>query len=108
MDIRALQLVINSSIPDEHKEDEILKILSKDESIILYMFKILEEERKLKKELISDMNLELSRAHIYIDTRPEVKSEEKKDFNKGYVIDKIAQFYIKYKDVVTHCFNRFN
>jgi hypothetical protein len=68
---------------------------------------MIDRERTNKKELITDMNLELSRAHIYIDMRPETKVEGQDCFNKGFVLDEIAKFYLRYKGSITHCFNRF-
>jgi hypothetical protein len=108
MDIKKITLIVNSThLSDESKESLILECLSKDEEVIPIIMKILSRERSDKKELITDMNAELSRAHIYIDMRPESKEEGKDSFNKGFILDEIAKFYIKYKSYVTHCFNRF-
>ena len=108
MDIKSLKEIVNSDLPDNYKEIQIINLLANDEKIIPEIMKILEQERKNKKELITDMNLELSRAHIYIDMRDENKKEGKESFNKNFVIDEIAKFYIKYKGMISHCFNRFN
>ncbi len=108
MNLKEIKEVINSSIPDKQKKECIIGILAKDEKLIPTLMIFLSVERQNKAELIDDMNLELSRAHIYIDERPPIKNESKAAFNKNFVIDKISEFYIKYKSVVTHCFNRFN
>lgn len=108
MNIQSIKEIVNSNISDDMKEDLIISVLASDESVIPTMLKILQEERNKKKELIIDMNLELSRAHIYIYDRPETKTEAKQAFNKSFIMDEIAKFYIKYKGVITHCFNRFN
>ncbi len=108
MDIRELREIINSDLPNEVIESDIIKSLSKDKEVIPIVMRILERERENNKNLINDMNLELSRAHIYIDERPESIVEGKDRFNKNFVLDEIAKFYIKHKSFVTHCFNRFN
>ncbi len=108
MDIKTLKEIINSDLPDNFKEDLIIESLSQDESAIPVILKILNKERIAKKELILDMNLELSRAHIYIESRPESKRDIKQSFNKEFILDEIGKFYAKYKSIVSHCFNRFN
>ena len=59
---------------------------------------ILRRERKFKKELQSDMNLMLSKAHVVLD---EPKLNEG-DFTQ----QEIVEFYKKYKGHVGHCFNK--
>lgn len=109
MKLDKLKQILDSEVNDELKELLVLQFLSKQETIIPDLLKILEIERISKKELISDMNLELSRAHIYIDLNEEkVDKKNKNTFTKSFVIDKIAQFYFKYSETVNHCFNRFN
>jgi len=108
MNIKSLKDIVNSETPDSLKYLKIIQLLASDENALSDMIKILDEERRIKKELIMDMNLELSRAHIYIDLRQENKSEAKESFNKNFIIDEIAKFYFKYKSMVKHCFNRFN
>ncbi len=108
MDIEKIKQIVSSQISEDFKSQAIIEVLSRDEKVIPLMMDILKSERKSKDELIADMNLELSRAHIYIDMRPEVKSESKDSFNKSFINDEIAKFYIKYKSIIAHCFNRFN
>ncbi len=119
----------DSIYPTEAKEHLIIQSLAKDEKLIPTLMKILEQERRDKKELMADMNLELSRAHIFIDeewptkgvvggdtnhghnTKPLGKKKAEKPqtgFHRGFVLDKIAEFYTKYKGRIGHCFNRFN
>jgi hypothetical protein len=108
MDIKELRIIINSDLPDEVIKSQIINSLAMDENVIPVVMSILDRERVFKKELTINMNLELSRAHIYIEMRPERKSESKENFNKKFVMDEISKFYLKYKPFVTHCFNRFN
>ena len=108
MDIKTIKSIVNSDSPNNIKEMLIIRELSADKNVIPMIMEILQTERKSQKELVQDLNLELSRAHIYIDMRPESKKEVKEGFNKGFILDEIAKFYIKYKGKITHCFNRFN
>ncbi len=127
MNLPELKSILNlddSIYPKEAKEHLIIKSLSMDEKLIPTLMNILEQERRDKKELMSDMNLELSRAHIFIDEHwpsnsafaeqadrrfgRAVKVKEEKGLHRGFVLDKIAEFYTKYKGRISHCFNRFN
>ncbi len=117
MDLEEIKKVVNSEIPDNLKEFQLLTILSKDEKLIPTLLGVLQEERKFKKELITDMNLELSRAHIFIDvlephmqvgTRVKKETALGENINKNWMLDNISAFYNKYKGRIVHCFNRFN
>lgn len=108
MNLKALKEIINSSYPDSIKEMEIISILAEDQDVIPNIMKLLEQERRSGKELMMDMNLELSKAHIYIEGVPEGKRRANDSFNKEFVMDEIEKFYAKYKSVIRHCFNRFN
>lgn len=105
MNLSAIKKVLDSKLlPKEAKEKAIIAILATDREVIPRILSILNEERKGNRELISNMNLELSRAHVFID------QEGKKvgNLTKNVVSDMIAKFYIENKERVTHCFNRFN
>lgn len=108
MNIQKIHDILNITIIDDKTKMElILDEIARDENAIPYILKILSTERARKKELLIDMNLELSRAHIYIEMHHESQKESKEHANKFFVMDQIAKFYIKYKGIVTHCFNRF-
>ncbi len=70
MNLKAIRQVIESDLPDEEKEGAIIKILAEDKNVIPLVMEILEAEREKKSELISDMNAELSRAHIFLEATP--------------------------------------
>jgi hypothetical protein len=107
MDLKKLKaILINDDLPDDHKKYLIIKVLSDDKEVIPMILEILDVERENKKELIIDLNLELSRAHIMIEMLPE--SKKKLSLDRQFVLDKIAEFYIKWKGKIRHCFNRFN
>jgi hypothetical protein len=79
----------------------IIPMLSNNENIITSLLLLLESERKTKKELILDMNVELSRAHICLE-------DKKLKGTIPFALSEIEKFYIKWKGKITHCFNRFN
>lgn len=114
MDIKSITKIVTDPFTnEEQKRRLVINTLAKDDNIISDVLEILKEERVLKNELLIDMNLELSRAHIFIDSFmppvPKLKKGEKgEDFSKSFVLDEIAKFYVKYKSMVRHCFNRFN
>jgi len=98
MNIDKLKTIINSEWSDEMKERGVINLIAKDENVIPLVMKILESEREQKKELLTDMNLLLSKAHVGL---------EDKKFNKGGFMQKeIVEFYTKYKDSVGHCFKK--
>ena len=100
MNLDNFREILNSHIPENVKEQLIIREISKDESVIPTIMKILEQERLLKSELTSEMNLLLSKAHIGLDD---------KKFNKGNFMQKeIVEFYTKYKGIVGHCFKNLN
>ncbi len=106
MRLDLIKEALSYDIPDEAKEMLILRALAKDENVIPKVLKILEIEREEKATLTKEMNVELSRAHVYIDQH-EIKHKIG-GADKGFIIDKISKFYIKYKGVISHSFNRFN
>lgn len=96
MNLEELKTIINSDLSDTVKKSEIINSLAKDENVIPVVMRILESEREFKKEVQTEMNLLLSKAHIGLD---------EKKLNKGDFIQKeIVEFYTKYKGVVGHCF----
>jgi hypothetical protein len=96
MNIQELKSIINSGLPDEVVKSEIFKLLARDEFTIPIILNILQRERDLNKEIIEEMNQLLSKAHIGLGNRK---------FNRDNFMQKeIADFYIKYKDHVSHCF----
>lgn len=107
MNIEEIKSIVNSSGSDSIKRALLIQSLANSNDAIPLILEVLNTEREIKKGLILDMNLELSRAHIYIDERPEVKSEEKQRFNKSFINDEIAKFYLKYRGKISHCFSRF-
>lgn len=106
MDLKKIKAVLDSDLPDELKEGKIIEILSQDRKVIPILMNILSEERYFKDELIDDMNLQLGKADVYIQTIDflNVKQEGKQRFNKAFVLDEIEKFYSKYKGHIIHLF----
>ena len=97
MNISKIREAVNSNIPEQYIEQEILDILSQDENVVSTLLSILGRERKFKKELQLNMNLMLSKAHTVLD-EPKLNKD-------GFVQEEIVEFYKKYKGHVGHCFN---
>ena len=98
MNLQELKSIINSELPDDVVKSEIINSLAKDENVIPVVMRILEREREFKKEIHSEMNLLLSKAHIGLDN---------KKFNEDNFMQKeIIEFYTKYRGYVGHCFNK--
>jgi hypothetical protein len=96
MNIQELKTIINSGLPEDIVKSEIINSLARDENIIPVIMRILERERKVKKEIHDEMNTLLSKAHIGLDD-----AELNKD---GFMQKEIIAFYTKYKGAVGHCF----
>lgn len=96
MNLQELKSIINSGLPDDVVKSEIINSLAKDENVIPVVMKILERERELKKEIQTEMNLLLSKAHVGLDN--------KKFNDKNFIQKEIIEFYTKYKGYIGHCF----
>lgn len=96
MNLKEISKILSYPIPDETKEILIIRILSKDKNVIPLIMEILEAERKQNNELLGEMNVQLSRAHLGL---------EKPEINEDHFMDKeILQFYLKNKEHIGHCF----
>ena len=96
MDLKLLQYIVNSEMDTEQQEYLIIQTLAKDKKVIPIIMDILAEERKVNADLILNMNLELSRADVGLDT-PAVNEDD-------FIQKEIKKFYAKYKDSVGHCY----
>lgn len=109
MNLANLKIVLNSSQPDNIKRAAIISILAEDKQVIPLIMDILEQERIQNKELLSDMNLELSRSFITI-TDPNFAKEgakAKRDqpyISRDFVIGEIKKFYLKWHERIKCCF----
>lgn len=98
MNLKEIKEVIESGLPQEYQESQILKIISKDQNAFNTIIRLLQYERDRNKSLIEDMNLELSRADVCIDEKFALIVD------KSFVLDEIGKFYNKYKGIIGHCF----
>lgn len=96
MNLTEIKKVLDTNIPDTVKETLIIRILSEDKKVIPMIMEILDYERQKKSELIGEMNMQLSRAHIGLDN-PKMNKD-------NFIQKEIVQFYLKNEDYVGHCF----
>lgn len=97
MDIKEIKKIVNSDLySDEMKESKIIDCLAKDENVIPTMMTILSREREMKSEMLTDMNVLLSKSETALTT-PKLNTG-------GFIQKEIMAFYKKYKNVVNHCF----
>lgn len=96
MNLKEIRYVLSLSVPDDVMEKMIIRVLSEDKKVIPLIMEILDYERSTKQELLGEMNMQLSRAHLGL---------EKPKINKDHFMDKeILNFYLKNKKHVGHCF----
>jgi hypothetical protein len=96
MNLGKIKEVVNGPYAESIKEDLILKILSDDKDVIPTMMKILQHERDENSKLISDSNLELSRALVAFDGEKIVA--------KSFIVGEIKKHFIKWQHKVRCCF----
>lgn len=96
-------------LEEEMFKKAVFDYIADDESIIPNMLGILSSERAVKKELLSEMNLELSRVsatmemeHEWDDSTP--KKRKTNERQKQWIYNQVIVFYHKWKDRIGHCF----
>jgi len=99
MNIEIIKSIVNDNL--DYKKERILEIIAEDKDSIPYLLNLLEIERNGKKEVIKELNHELSRVDVLLTSKKEFFLD-KKDF----IIKEIAKFYQKYsgKWGVFHCY----
>lgn len=114
MDLNKIQKIVNSHTSEDAKKHLILKTIAEDKKAIPMLLEMFNSERHFNNELINDLNLELSRTHIYIeelDKNKRIKQSKNKTkgllFDTKFVLEKVEEFYTKYSKSIKHCFNRF-
>ena len=105
MNLKTLKQILELELPEDTIKEMVLQELASYENTIPNILKIIDTERKNKKELIFALNLNLSRAHIYLesDQRKEPRSSP---MEKSFLMNEIQKFYEE--NNISHCFNRFN
>jgi len=94
MNLNKIKEIVELSLSDSDKESLIISEISKGENVIPIILRILNAERKHKNELVSKMNLLLSKADIGL-RKPRLNED-------GFMQKDIAEFYDKAE--VNHCF----
>lgn len=80
--------------------------LANDKMVIPMILEILESERKINEELLTDSNAELSRALVTIIDKNygNNKGKNKAHIDRGWVADQIKAHYLKWKERIKCCF----
>lgn len=86
-------------LPEEQGKQYIVDYLSNDESIISNMLMLIEAERRNKKELIEDMNLNLTRNTTGL-MFPEICPVGSPEKQRQFYINETHKFYKRYEDQV--------
>jgi hypothetical protein len=89
-------------IDKSYFNDIILEYVSNDENALPNILKILEFERKNKKELLQDTNMELSRALVAFEMYEKNTPTNLKQ--KRWIVGEIKKHYIKWKNFIGCCF----
>ncbi len=104
MDIAKIKEIANAShLPDDIKELSIINVLSEDKKVIPMLMEILESERVANSALISESNLELSRALVALKD-PNLMTR-KPIIETKFVVDKIMEHYLKWQHRIRCCFH---
>lgn len=97
MNLKTIKAILNEDmLSDDHKESLIFHEMSKDSKVLPRLLAILDEERQRNKEIMRDMNALLGKADVALDN---------KKLNKDNFIQReVKEFYVKWKDIISHCF----
>ena len=112
MNIEKIKTAVNSQLSEDMVRASIIRAIAEDKHAISDILELVKTQTEIKHELINDLNLNLSRAHIFIDSympdQPKLKKNESEpNFSKSFVVDEIAKFYLTNQNRIVHLFNRF-
>lgn len=100
MDVDKIKLVVNNPILSKDQQEQlIINILSEDKDILPTLLSILHVERQQQKEIIVDLNAEVSRYHIHINDPKLLKK------NREFLNEQTGMIYKKWKAFIRPCFN---
>ena len=100
MDIKKIREIINLNLSDELTENYLIAIISDDKKVIPVILELLNSERELKEKLLSDTNVELSRALVVLQDK-NLKYNKKIIADPSWVVGEIIKHYKKWKDYIT-------
>lgn len=104
MDIKKISDIVNSNLPDNFKSAKIYEVLAEDEHAVPIIMRILNQERSKQKELVSDLNVELSRMSAYANQKKR-KLTGSDGFSKEFVFGEMWKMYDKWAGRISHTFN---
>lgn len=92
--------VLNSPMTGKEEGEKMMLIyMSQDDKVIPAMLKMLEIQRKDKKELIEDMNVNLTR-NTFAIMHPEVTMGNEPEKQKEFYLNETKEFYKKYEGTI--------
>lgn len=100
MNIKKIRDIINWNLPDDVTESYLIAVISEDKKVIPTILEMLNNERKLKEELLLDTNAELSRALVVLQDK-NLKYNKKIIADPPWVVSEIIKHYKKWKDYIT-------
>lgn len=98
MNIENIRKIVCSSLDEKSMRYYLIAEIARDKNAILDVMDMLNSERENNKELILDMNLELSRADVHLRDKKLLK------INQKFIEGEIDKFYNKYDGIIGHCF----
>jgi len=100
MDLKLIKETLEQPyLSEEDKVKIILTIIARDQNSLPYLLTILTTERTINGDIISDLNLEVSRYHIHTQTPKLLKQ------NKEFLNEQTKTLYEKWKDFIQPLFN---
>lgn len=99
MNIDKIKEIVNSVGDKEQKSSAIIKALSEDSNVLFTLITLLATERNINKQMVSDLNLEVSRYHIHINNKDLLKK------NLQFLNTETKSLYTKWKDYIRPPFN---
>lgn len=103
MNIKAIEEILKLEIPYQSKESEIIRILAADKNVVPIILRILDAERDESHELLTDINVELSRSLVAIEDK-NIGIKGKQIIERDFVIGEIKKFYLKWQHKIHCCF----
>jgi hypothetical protein len=92
MNLQAIKSIVENAHADESWEVRLLKEIANDSQAIWHVLTMLAAEREKNGALITDLNFELSRAHLAL-TMPK---------QQPFVYEEVIKFYKQGR--INHCF----
>lgn len=104
MDLLKIKGILSlHNLDDDAKSKLILGVIARDKNAIPYMLELLSIERQKNEELISDFNLELSRASVVLNDS-NLRANKKVIIQPKKVVEMIKAHYNKWRDCIECCF----